>query len=88
MHLTVDGRGLPMSVILTPGQAGDDPQLLPLLDQVSVKRDGPGRPRQRPDRVLADKAYSSPSTVVRCASVASRWSARRKGPRGPSAAPW
>ncbi len=53
-----------MSVILTPGQAGDNPQLLPLLDQVSVKRDGPrgGRPRKRPDRVLADKAYSSPAT--------------------------
>ncbi len=51
-----------MSVILTPGQAGDNPQLLPLLDQVSVKRDGPGRPRKRPDRVLADKACSSPST--------------------------
>jgi len=25
-----------MSVILTPGQAGDNPQLLPLLDQISV----------------------------------------------------
>jgi transposase len=51
-----------MSVIITPGQAGDNPQLLPLLDQVAVGRDGPGRPRQRPDRVLADKAYSHPST--------------------------
>ena len=51
-----------MSVILTPGQAGDNPQLLPLLDQVSVGRDGPGRPRKRPERVLADKAYSHPST--------------------------
>lgn len=54
IHLTVDGRGLPMSIILTPGQAGDNPQLLPLLDQISVHRDGPGRPRKRPDRVLAD----------------------------------
>jgi transposase len=62
IHLAVDGRGLPMSVILTPGQAGDNPQLLPLLDQVSVGRDGPGRPRKRPERVLADKAYSHPST--------------------------
>lgn len=62
IHLAVDGRGLPMSVILTPGQAGDNPQLLPLLDQVHVKREGPGRPRKRPDRVLADKAYSSPAT--------------------------
>ena len=51
-----------MSVILTPGQAGDNPQLLPLLDQVTVGRDGPGRPRKRPERVLADKAYSHPST--------------------------
>jgi transposase len=51
-----------MSVILTPGQAGDNPQLLPLLDQIGVSRDGPGRPRKRPERVLADKAYSHPST--------------------------
>lgn len=51
-----------MSIILTPGQAGDNPQLLPLLDQVAVGRDGPGRPRKRPERVLADKAYSHPST--------------------------
>ena len=62
IHLAVDGRGLPMSVILTPGQAGDNPQLLPLLDQIAVGRDGPGRPRKRPERVLADKAYSHPST--------------------------
>ncbi|GAA3743699.1 transposase [Spinactinospora alkalitolerans] len=51
-----------MSIILTPGQAGDNPQLLPLLDQIAVGRDGPGRPRKRPERVLADKAYSHPST--------------------------
>ena len=62
IHLAVDKRGLPMSIVITPGQAGDNPQLLPLLDQVSVGRDGPGRPRQRPDRVIADKAYSHPST--------------------------
>jgi transposase len=36
--------------------------LLLLLDQVAVRRDGPGRPRKRPVRVLADKAYSHPST--------------------------
>jgi transposase len=50
-----------MAVLLTAGQAGDNPQLLPLLDEVSVARVGPGRPR-RPDRVVADKAYSHPST--------------------------
>jgi len=51
-----------MSVLLTPGQAGDNPQLVPLLDQIRVGRDGPGRPRSRPGRVIADKAYSHPST--------------------------
>lgn len=51
-----------MAVLLTAGQAGDNPQLLPLLDEISVARLGPGRPRQRPDRVIADKAYSHPST--------------------------
>ncbi len=62
LHLAVDGRGLPMAVLLTAGQAGDNPQLLPLLDSVSVARPGSGRPRKRPDRVVADKAYSHPST--------------------------
>ena len=51
-----------MAVLLTPGQSGDNPQLLPLLDEVSVARVGPGRARKRPDRVVADKAYSHPST--------------------------
>jgi transposase len=62
VHLAVDGRGLPMRVILTPGQDGDNPQLLPLLDGIRVARPGPGRPRSRPAAVLADKAYSHPST--------------------------
>lgn len=62
LHLAVDGRGLPLSVIITPGQDGDNPQLLPLLEQIRVPRQGPGRPRTRPEAVLADKAYSHPST--------------------------
>lgn len=59
IHLAVDGCGLPMSIRLTPGQAGDNPQLVPLIP---VPRNGPGRPRSRPDRVVADKAYSHSST--------------------------
>ncbi len=30
VHLAVAGRGLPLTVRLTGGQAGDNPQLLPL----------------------------------------------------------
>ena len=48
--------------ILTGGQAGDNPQLIPLLDQISVERPWPGLPRKRPEAVLADKAYSHDST--------------------------
>jgi transposase len=32
-----------------------------VLEQISVPRPGVGRPRTRPDRVLADKAYTSHS---------------------------
>lgn len=55
-----------MRVILTGGHAGDNPQLLPLLDGIQVGRAGRGRPRTRPAVVIAvviaDKAYSHPST--------------------------
>lgn len=62
-HLSVDRRGRPLSVRVTPGQAGDNPQLLPLLDDIAVPVRGRNRgSRRRPDRVIADKAYSHPST--------------------------
>jgi transposase len=46
-------------VVLTAGQCGDSPQFAAVLGGIRVPRLGPGRPRTRPDRVLADKAYSS-----------------------------
>jgi transposase len=62
IHLAVDGRGRPLAVVLTEGQAGDNPQLMPLLDAIRVHDGRPGRPRKRPDHLLADKAYSHLST--------------------------
>lgn len=62
IHLAVDGRGRPLSVLLTPGQAGDNPQLLNLLDAIKVHPGGPGRPRKRPDMLIADKAYAHDPT--------------------------
>jgi transposase len=62
-HLSVDSLGRPLSVRLSPGQAGDNPQLLPLLDDIAVpSRSGAAAARKRPDTVIADKAYSHPST--------------------------
>lgn len=59
IHQLVDGRGRPLVVALTAGQAGDSPMLKWLLADLRVHRLGPGRPRTRPDMVLGDKAYSS-----------------------------
>jgi transposase len=44
----------------TPGQAADTTELLGLVDAVRVPRPGGvGRPRVRPNHLVADKAYSS-----------------------------
>jgi transposase len=44
---------------VTAGQRGDSPQFRVVLGRIRVARVAGGRPRTRPDRVLADKAYSS-----------------------------
>ncbi|SDP98157.1 Transposase DDE domain-containing protein [Lentzea jiangxiensis] len=45
--------------MLTGGQRGDSPQFIPVLRSIRVPRLTGGRARSRPDRVLADKAYTS-----------------------------
>ena len=59
IHQLVDGVGLPLVILVGPGQAGDSPVFEHLLNQLKVHRRGGGRPRTRPNRVRADKAYSS-----------------------------
>lgn len=59
IHLACDGRGRPLAVLLTPGQRHDSICARPLLERIRVPRIGLGRPRCRPDQVVADKAYSS-----------------------------
>jgi transposase len=38
IHAAVDGRGRPLVILLTPGQAGDAPMMLPLLAGLRVGR--------------------------------------------------
>ncbi|MFF4612853.1 IS5 family transposase [Streptomyces albidoflavus] len=59
LHLAVEQGQKPMSIVITAGQGGDSPQFEPVLNKIRVPRLGPGRPRTRPDRVRADKAYAS-----------------------------
>lgn len=87
IHLAVDGRGLPTSILVTPGQAGDNPELLALLDQVNVHPIGSGSPRSKPRRVIADKAYSHPSTRRALRARASRSPVPSAPIRSPAAKP-
>ncbi|WP_406500446.1 transposase [Streptomyces sp. NBC_00846] len=59
MHLAVEQGQKPMSIVITAGQRGDSPQFESVLKKIRVHRLGSGRPRTRPDRVRADKAYAS-----------------------------
>ena len=59
LHLACEQAQKPLSLVVTAGQRGDSPQFQVVLGRVRVARPGWGRPRTRPDRVLADKAYGS-----------------------------
>ncbi|MFF2189761.1 IS5 family transposase, partial [Streptomyces sp. NPDC058155] len=58
IHLAADGHCRPLAFVLTAGQAGDAPAFTDVMARLRVPRRR-GRPRTRPDVVLADKAYSS-----------------------------
>jgi len=59
LHLAVEQGQKPLSLVVTAGQRGDSPQFQIVVGRIRVARAGRGRPRTRPERVLADKAYSS-----------------------------
>jgi transposase len=50
---------LPLAFTLTAGNRNDITQLLPLLDKIKPLRGRRGRPRKRPDQVIADRGYDS-----------------------------
>jgi transposase len=57
--LVTDGNGIPLAAALTPANAHDVTQLVPLVDAIPPVRGHRGRPRQRPQRVQGDRAYDS-----------------------------
>ncbi len=48
-----------MALVLTPGQRHEQSAFEALMEQGAVKREGRGRPKLRPKRVVADKGYNS-----------------------------
>ncbi|MFC2689145.1 MAG: IS5 family transposase [Propionibacterium freudenreichii] len=59
IHQGVDGRGRPLATVVTGGQRNDGIMMADTFDDIKVPRIGPGRPRTRPDAVLADRGYTS-----------------------------
>lgn len=55
----VDGAGIPLGVHLSAANRAEVHLAEATLAQVAVPRAGPGRPRQKPERVIADRAYDS-----------------------------
>jgi transposase len=61
-HLVVDRNGIPLAVRLSAANVHDSTHLLPLVDAIPPivgPRGRPGRPRKRPAKLHADKAYDS-----------------------------
>ncbi|MFH9228289.1 IS5 family transposase [Streptomyces lydicus] len=63
-HLITDATGIPLAVSLTGGNRNDLTQLIPLLQAVPPVRGTRGRPRRRPDVLLATAATTTTSTAV------------------------
>jgi transposase len=55
----VDRRGIPLSVTLSGANVPDGKGLLETVDAVAPVRGQRGRPRRRPAKLHADKAYDS-----------------------------
>jgi len=61
-QLVVDRQGIPLAVRLSAANAHDATQLVPLVDAIPPiigPRGKPGRPRKRPAKLQADKAYDA-----------------------------
>jgi transposase len=68
-HLLTDRNGVPLAVVFTAANVHDSKVFEELVDAVeTIKRSGKGRPRKRPEKLHADKAYDYP----RCREVLRR----------------
>jgi transposase len=59
IHAGVDGHGRPLAIVITGGQRNDGAMLADVLADICIPRLHGGRPRTRPDAVLADRAYAA-----------------------------
>lgn len=89
IHLAGEGGCRPPAFLVTPGQWGDAPQMIEVLERIRVHRPKGGHPRTRPDHVGGDKAYSSRRNRRLPAKTADQaHDSRAEGPAGKPQAAW
>lgn len=59
IHALVDRHCRVLARVTSAGHRHDSLAFEPVMARLRIRRPGPGRPRTRPARLLADKAYSS-----------------------------
>ena len=59
-HVITDANGIPLAIRLTPANVHDSQCFEELIDAVPSIRQCWGRPRKRPSKLHADKAYDAP----------------------------
>jgi transposase len=64
-HVLTDGRGVPLAIQHTAANVHDSQMALPLVQSIPPIRQPAGRPRKRPDAVLADRAYDAEDKIRR-----------------------
>ena len=84
IHLRCEGTGRLITFLLTPGQESDIAQAEKLMERGAIRR-GSGQTRLHPERLVADKGYTSTALRsylhrrhVRC-TIARRSNERRRG---------
>src|SRR5439155_11493290 len=61
IRVLCDRAGLPLTVLISAANTHDSQLMVPLLDSIVPIRSHRGRPRQRPAKLHADKAYDQPA---------------------------
>lgn len=55
----VHGHGIPLGVLLSPANLAESQLAEATVATVAAPRPGPGRPQQKPERIIADRGYDS-----------------------------
>jgi transposase len=81
--LMVDRNGVPLEMHSAPANASDQKQIIPIVLDFPRVGGAPGRPKERPDEVYADRGYDSDSTRMILAWLGVKAKiAKRRTPHG------